>query len=82
LCTPLFDPPQQQQQGQTMPPNMVCQTANKQQSRLPAAGKQDATPGGYKRPLEANIIQPPVSPIVYGVPFLTPSSRIASMEML
>jgi hypothetical protein len=37
-------------------PIWPCRTADKQQSRLPAnRRKQEDTPGGYKRPLEANI---------------------------
>jgi type IV secretion system protein VirB10 len=51
------DPPQQQPQGQTMPAQYG--TAERQvNSNLvapPAEGKQEDTPGGYKRPLEANI---------------------------
>jgi len=51
------DPPQQQQQGQTI----LAQSgpAERQTSSSlvspPAEGKQEDTPGGYKRPLEANI---------------------------
>jgi type IV secretory pathway VirB10-like protein len=51
------DPPQQQQQGQIMPAQYgpaERQTSNSLVSP-PAEGKQENTPGGYKRPLEANI---------------------------
>src|ERR1700736_1485812 len=51
------DPPQQQQQGQTMPAQ-YGPTERQTNSSLvspPAEGKQEDTPGGYKRPLEANI---------------------------
>jgi type IV secretion system protein VirB10 len=51
------DPPQQQQQGQTLPAQYG--TAERQTNSslvsAPAEGKQEDTPGGYKRPLEANI---------------------------
>jgi type IV secretion system protein VirB10 len=51
------DLPQQQQQGQTMPGQY--RPAERQTSSSlvspPAEGKQEDTPGGYKRPLEANI---------------------------
>src|ERR1700736_3646226 len=50
------DPPQQQQQGQTMPAQYG--TAERQTNSSldsPQAGaKQEDTPGGYKRPREAN----------------------------
>jgi type IV secretory pathway VirB10-like protein len=51
------DPPQQQQQAQTMP-FQYGQAERQTNSSLvppPAEGKQEDTPGGYKRPLEANI---------------------------
>jgi len=51
------DPPQQQQQGQTMPTQYG--TAERQTNSslvsIPAERKQEDTPGGYKRPLEANV---------------------------
>ena len=51
------DPPQQQQQGQTMPTQYgpAERQTNSSLVSPPAEGKQDDTPGGYKRPLEANI---------------------------
>jgi type IV secretory pathway VirB10-like protein len=50
------DPPQQQQ-GQTMPPQYGSaeRQVNSNLVAPPAEGKQEDTPGGYKRPLEANI---------------------------
>jgi type IV secretion system protein VirB10 len=51
------DPPQQQQQSQTMPAQYgpaERQTNSSLVSR-PAEGKQEDTPGAYKRPLEANL---------------------------
>jgi type IV secretion system protein VirB10 len=51
------DPPPQQQQGQTMPAQ-YGPTERQTNSSLvspPAEGKQEDIPGGYKRPLEANI---------------------------
>jgi type IV secretory pathway VirB10-like protein len=51
------DPPQQQQQGQTMPAQYGAadRQTNSSLAPLTAEGKQEDTPGGYKRPLEANI---------------------------
>jgi type IV secretory pathway VirB10-like protein len=51
------DPPQQQQQGQTMPAQYgpVERQTNSSLVAPAAEGKQEETPGGYKRPLEANI---------------------------
>jgi type IV secretory pathway VirB10-like protein len=51
------DPPQQQQQGQTMPAQYGSAERQTNSSLVspPAEGKQEDTPGGYKRPLEANI---------------------------
>jgi type IV secretion system protein VirB10 len=52
------DPPQQQQQqGQTMPAQYgpAERQTNSNLVSPPAEGKQDDTPGGYKRPLEANV---------------------------
>ena len=51
------DPPQQQQQGQTMPAQYspAERQVNSYLVAPPAEGKQEDTPGGYKRPLEANI---------------------------
>jgi type IV secretory pathway VirB10-like protein len=51
------DPPQQQQPGQTIS-NQYGAAERQTNSSLvppPAEGKQEDTPGGYKRPLEANI---------------------------
>ena len=51
------DPPQQQQQGQMMPAQYGPAERQTNSSLVPppAEGKQEDTPGGYKRPLEANI---------------------------
>ncbi len=52
------DPPQQQQQGQPMPAAQYSPAERQVNSNLvpaTAEGKQEDTPGGYKRPLEANI---------------------------
>jgi type IV secretory pathway VirB10-like protein len=51
------DPPQQQQQSQTMPAKYGSgeRQVNSNLVAPPAEGKQEDTPGGYKRPLEANI---------------------------
>ena len=51
------DPPQQQQQGQTMPVQYGAADRQTNSSLVPptAEGKQEDTPGGYKRPLEANV---------------------------
>src|ERR1700688_1731364 len=51
------DPAQQQQQGQTMPAQYGSAERQTNSSLVspPAEGKQEDTPGGYKRPLEANI---------------------------
>jgi len=51
------DPSQQQQQGQTMPAQYGPAERQTSSSLVspPAEGKQEDTPGGYKRPLEANI---------------------------
>jgi type IV secretory pathway VirB10-like protein len=51
------DPPQQQQQGQMMPSQYALaeRQVNSNPISPPAEGKQEDTPGGYKRSLEANI---------------------------
>ena len=51
------DPPQQQQQGQMMPAQYGPSERQTNGSLVPppAEGKQEDTPGGYKRPLEANV---------------------------
>ncbi len=51
------DPPQQQQPGQMMPAQYgpAERPVNSSLVPPPAEGKQEDTPGGYKRPLEANI---------------------------
>jgi type IV secretion system protein VirB10 len=51
------DPPQQQQQAQTMPSQYGPSERQTNSSPVspPVEGKQEDTPGGYKRPLEANI---------------------------
>jgi type IV secretion system protein VirB10 len=51
------DPPQQQQQGQMMPAQYGPPERQINSSLVPppAEGKQEDTPGGYKRPLEANV---------------------------
>jgi type IV secretory pathway VirB10-like protein len=51
------DPPQQQQQGQMIPAQYGAaeRQANSSLVPSPAEGKQEDTPGGYKRPLEANV---------------------------
>jgi type IV secretion system protein VirB10 len=51
------DPPQQQQQSQTMPAQYgpAERQTNSSLVSPPAEGKQEDTPGGYKRPLEANL---------------------------
>jgi type IV secretion system protein VirB10 len=51
------DPPQQQQPGQMMPAQYSPSERQMNTNLVPAAaeGKQEDTPGGYKRPLEANI---------------------------
>jgi type IV secretion system protein VirB10 len=51
------DPPQQQQQGQTMSAQYgpAERQTNSSLVAPPAEGKQEEPPGGYKRPLEANI---------------------------
>jgi hypothetical protein len=51
------DPPQQQQQGQMMPAQYgpAERQVNSNLVSPQAEGKQEDTPGGYKRPLEANI---------------------------
>jgi len=51
------DPPQQQQQGQMIPApyGAAERQANSSLVPAPAEGKQEDTPGGYKRPTEANI---------------------------
>ncbi len=51
------DPPQQQQQGQMMPAlyGPADRQVNSNLVSPPAEGKQEDTPGGYKRPLEANV---------------------------
>jgi type IV secretion system protein VirB10 len=51
------DPPQQQQQGQTVSAQYGPSERQTNSSLVspPAEGKQEDTPGGYKRPLEANI---------------------------
>ncbi|MBZ5686296.1 MAG: TrbI/VirB10 family protein [Acidobacteriia bacterium] len=50
-------PPQQQQQGQTMPAQYgpAERQTNNSFVSPPAEGKQEDTSGGYKRPLEANV---------------------------
>jgi type IV secretory pathway VirB10-like protein len=52
------DPPQQQQQqGQMMPAQYGAAERQTNSNLVPPAaeGKQEQTPGGYKRPLEANV---------------------------
>ena len=51
------DPPQQQQQGQSMPAQYgpAERQTNSSLVSPPAEAKQEDTPAGYKRPLEANI---------------------------
>jgi type IV secretion system protein VirB10 len=51
------DPPQQQQQGQIVPAQYGPgeRPVNNNPVPPPAEGKQEDAPGGYKRPLEANI---------------------------
>jgi type IV secretion system protein VirB10 len=51
------DPPQQQQPGQTMPAQYgpAERQTNSSLVSPQTEGKQEDTPGGYKRPLEANI---------------------------
>jgi type IV secretion system protein VirB10 len=52
------DPPQQQQQQGQMIPAQYGPAERQTNSSLvpsPAEGKQEDTPGGYKRPLEANV---------------------------
>ena len=51
------DPSQQQQQGQMVPAQYAPSERQTNSSLVspPPEGKQDDTPGGYKRPLEANI---------------------------
>ncbi len=51
------DPPQQQQQGQMVSAQYgpAERQTNSSLVSPPAEGKQEDTPGGYKRPLEANI---------------------------
>jgi type IV secretion system protein VirB10 len=51
------DPPQQQQQGQMMLAQYgpAERQVNSNLVPPPAEGKQEDTPGGYKRPLEANL---------------------------
>ncbi len=51
------DPPPQQQQGQTMPTQYGPAERQVNSNLVPqtAEGKQEDPPGGYKRPLEANI---------------------------
>ena len=51
------DPPQQQQPGQMMPAQYgpADRQTNNSLASSAAEGKQEDTPGGYKRPLEANI---------------------------
>ncbi len=51
------DPPQQQQQAQMMPAQYGPseRQTNSNLVTPPAEGKQEDTPGGYKRPLEANV---------------------------
>jgi type IV secretion system protein VirB10 len=51
------DPPPQQQPGQMMPAQYGSADRQTNSSLVPppAEGKQEDTPGGYKRPLEANI---------------------------
>jgi type IV secretory pathway VirB10-like protein len=51
------DPPQQQQQSQMMPGQYGPAERQTNSNLAPSAteGKQEDTPGGYKRPLEANV---------------------------
>ncbi|MGO9083705.1 MAG: TrbI/VirB10 family protein [Candidatus Sulfotelmatobacter sp.] len=51
------DPPQQQQQGQMVPAQYGPAERQVNSNLVPPAaeGKQEDTPGGYKRPLEANL---------------------------
>src|SRR5258708_12225089 len=51
------DPPQQQQSGQMIPAQYGPAERQPNSSLVPPAaeGKQEDTPGGYKRPLEANV---------------------------
>jgi type IV secretion system protein TrbI len=51
------DPPQQQQQGQMIPAQYgpAERQTNSSLAAPPAEGKQEDTPGAYKRPLEANV---------------------------
>jgi type IV secretory pathway VirB10-like protein len=51
------DPPQQQQQGQMMATQYgpAERQTNSSHVSPPAEGKQEDTPAGYKRPLEANV---------------------------
>ena len=51
------DPPQQQQQGQMMPAQYGPgeRQTNSSLAPQPVEGKQEDGPGGYKRPLEANV---------------------------
>jgi type IV secretion system protein VirB10 len=51
------DPPQQQQPGQMIPAQYGPAERQVNSSPVPATaeGKQEDTPGGYKRPLEANV---------------------------
>ena len=51
------DPPQQQQQGQTMPVQYAAAERQTNSSLVspPAGAKKEDTPGGYKRALEANV---------------------------
>jgi type IV secretion system protein TrbI len=51
------DPPQQQQQGQIVPAQYGPGERQVNNNPVPpqAEGKQEDTPGGYKRPLEANL---------------------------
>jgi type IV secretion system protein TrbI len=51
------DPPQQQQQGQMIPAQYgpAERQTNSSLVSPPPEGKQEDTPGGYKRPLEANV---------------------------
>jgi type IV secretion system protein TrbI len=51
------DPPPQQQQGQMMPAQYGPSEPQTSSGVVPATaeGKQEGTPGGYKRPLEANV---------------------------
>jgi type IV secretory pathway VirB10-like protein len=52
-----IDPPQQQQQGQTMPAQYGSAERQTNSSLVspPGVRKQDDTPAGYKRPPEANV---------------------------